>query len=369
MNSKLLTLIGVYLFVILTNDWGTYFPNYTFSISISNMIEKFNYKIAHITKQYEFNCLNLMKDLYDIQHQTQYKLQEQTIIKEKQSMNSIIMSGTKSLLIPTYVNIAETLYFTMDTFVSYFINNQHTNQNNYELIQFNNDAYMLSNIYCLNTFHLHIEDRTMPDNDSGIQLILIGDKLDYYLMLQWVDQNIQLLKNNANSNSNMITSIHERLTMLHNIVEQLYILVHYSFTKSMNNTIKSDILYKEYIRIYLDDVVNQLDRMLVDLQKFFPIQEKQKRKMLELTKEKYILQELDYNITLIESDGNYQYSYLNLYLHYIETFVASTTKKATHILITPFSIAMNELVFSKNGLFSIFAILWIIKYLIRRCLL
>lgn len=364
-NGNLLCLIGIYFLLILKNEW---MPQYTYTLT--DIIDNFNYKVANITKQYEFNCLTLMKDLYDIREKYQENMNKKNYLNnEKHSINEIILSGTRTLLIPTYINIVETLYFTVDNFVSYIIN---TNTNN-EVIEYNkynksnNDEFILSNIYCLNTFHIHIELQKMTDNEN--QLILIGDKLDYYLMLQWVDQNIQLIKNDVNGNSIMITSIYERLNMLHNIVQQLYILVNYSFIKSTNNTIISSMLYKEYIRVYLNDLVNQLDIMLVDLQKSFPIQEKYKRKILELTKEKYILQELDYNITLIETDSNYQYSYLNLYLYYVEMFVTSTTKKVIHILITPFSIALNEVVFSKNGLIYIFAILLLIKYFIQKYLL
>jgi hypothetical protein len=391
MNSKIIAFFGIYFFVILTNEWDTYFPKYT----ISNLIQHFNHKMLFITKQYEHICLNLMKDVYDIHQQLQEQTIKDHLNEEKQQSMNIIMSGTKSILLPTYVNIVETIYFTMDKFVSYIsenhfkisdiiqINNNIDNKNNNELIYFDADAYMLSNIYCLNTFHLHIEEQTIDNETNSKQLILIGDKLDYYFMLQWVEQNIQLIKNtyrinNKNANNNLIISIRERLTMLYNIVQQLYILVHHSFNNTINisnhnkyyemNSLNN--LYTEYIQIYLDEILDELNSMSNELQRFFPIQEKEKQRMLELTKQKKVLQEMDYNITLIETEGNEHF--FNSYFIYTQSLIVSTTNNLLNIFTSPINLVtqyIKTLVSSWLLIcISVLFIFWTFKYLVRKCL-
>lgn len=318
MNSNLLTLLGVYLLVIFTNNWSSFFP--------TDMINSFNNKMLYITKQYEYICLNLMKEVYDA------NLFQNTNIHTNGNENRSLMSSIKTFFEP--------LYFTTDSIVSYFYND-----NNNILTatsDLNNELYMLSNVYCLNTFHLHID----IDETNVKQLLIVGDNLDYYWLLQWIQMIEQNIHSNTylfkNVNPDILTSIKERLTILQQVIHKLQLFVYYSFNKTIHS---HDV---NYTHTCLNEILNQLDFMLVDIQKFFPIQENEKRKMLELVKQKQILNELDYNITFIEKQQ---------YVTNVKSVVSDTFKFVTQVAISPIvgvveaiCSHLNDFVFSRNGL-------------------
>jgi hypothetical protein len=134
--------------------------------------------------------------------------------------------------------------------------------------------------------------------------------------------------------------------------------------------IKLNHVYIEYIQIYLDEILDELNSMSNELQRFFPIQEKEKQRMLELTKQKKVLQEMDYNITLIETEGNQHF--FNSYFIYVQSLIDSTTNNLLKIFTKPISVITQYiktqvliwLVICLSMLFNF----WTFKYLIKKCL-
>ena len=400
MNIKIFLLICI--FVSSFNFYDYFFED--FHSILKKIVNNFNYNVMYISKQYEYICLDLMKEIYNknlLVLNTEYLIDNNYNKNDNnndndnsknlflQSIVNIIASGTKSIFFPNSNSFAETFFLTTELLTEYtfhiFNNN---NKNSLQKRELNNKLYTLSNIYCLNTFYIHI------DTDETNSIIIYGDDIDYSWMiylLQTLETNIQEVldykikyrykKQYKKLNSDELISLYERLSKLRNIVQELQIIIHYSFDKMYFKIIDLKLSKEtiKYVKEYLDEIIIKMNNMLIDLQKFFPIQENEKRKMIELIKQKYVLYELDYNIT--QTEKNEKNNKWNKYLLDIRIYfigICDEYSKIIYTFIRGFSniavspvfgiinimgIQLNNLlslmIFSKNGLTIIGFIIFI----------
>jgi hypothetical protein len=402
MNIKIFLLICI--FVSSFNFYDYFFED--FHSILKKIVNNFNYNAIYISKQYEYICLDLMKEIYNknlLVLNTEYLIDNNYNNYNKNdndnsknlflpSIANIIASGTKSIFFPNLNSFAETFFLTTELLTEYtlhfFYNNNNNYKNSLQKRELNNKLYTLSNIYCLNTFYIHI------DMDETNSIIIYGDDIDYSWMiylLQTLETNIQEVldykikyrykKQYKKLNKDELISLYERLSKLRNIVQELQIIIHYSFDKMYFKIIDLK-LNKEtikYVKEYLDDIIIKMNNMLIDLQKFFPIQENEKRKMIELIKQKYVLYELDYNITHTEKNEKknkwnkylldiriYFIGICDEYSKIIYTFIqglSNITISPVFGIINIMGIQLNNLlslmIFSKNGLTIIGFIIFI----------
>lgn len=400
--------IFIFLYFVSSIHFYKYFF-YLFNENLVDIINNFNYKSLYISKQYEYICLDLMKELYNkhllILDTTTYVSSNNVVnlnvnfidnIKNDAilwpSVINIIASGTKTILFTDLISIYETFFFTGELITTYtinklleFTNNKIISKNTLKISnkyrQINNDIYTLSNIYCTHTFHIHMD---IIDNNY---LVIIGDSIDYYwiiYLLQTIETNIKIiLENNLNKNKihrDLLVSLYERIITLRNVVQQLQIIVYYSFNKINNDLFKYNNLSKNsldydqqailFIKDYLDKIIYKLVNMLYELYKSFPIQENEKKHILKLTKEKNIIYDMDYNITQLEKftkKDNWNKYLLDIQIVFIDTcneyskMIAVFIKGLSNIAVSPLTgiiqsigIQLNNLlslmIFSKNGL-------------------
>jgi hypothetical protein len=390
-----------------------HFYKYFFNKNLLNIINNFNYKTLYISKQYEYICLDLMKELYNkdlLVLDTTYISKKQIVNKQIKiidtiknddilwpSIVNIIVSGTKTILFTDLISMYETFFITGELIVTYTFNKVLYNYNNdkidYEIPlklsntyrQINNDIYTLSNIYCTHTFHIHID---MIDNNY---LVIIGDSIDYYWIiyfLQTIETNIKLIiENNLKINNkydrDLLVSLYERIFTLKNVVQELQVIIYYSFNRLNNDLFKYSNLSKNslesneeaivFIKDYLHKIIYKLNIMLHELYKFFPIQENEKKQILNLIKEKNILNNLDYNITQLENyykKDSWNKYFFDIQIVFIDfciqysKMIGTIIQGILYISISPltgviksFGNILNEIInilmFSKNGLMII----------------
>jgi hypothetical protein len=363
-----------------------------------DIIDDFNYKTLYISKEYEYICLDLMKELYnkDLLIDTIYlskygKINSNEIttptndenINDKlwPSVINIFASSTRYILLQDINSISETFFFTTELLSSYITNNnKDTLQVNNEYKQLNNDIYSLSTIYCMNTFNIYLD---VIDNNY---LIIVGDNIDYYWIiyfLQTIETNIKQLLENTRLNKNKINrdiliSLQERSIIIKNLVQELQLIVYYSFNKinkklfKLNDTTNNNKFHQKnilFIKEYLNEIIVKLNNILFELYKFFPIQEKEKKNMIHMLKEKNELYRLDYNISQIQKNivkehrNNYILETHHIFINIcneisfaVETFikgisgvVVSPFVSVIKSLISQITQFINLLVFSKDG--------------------
>jgi len=383
-----------------------HFYKHFFNKNLINIINNFNYKTLYISKQYEYICLDLMKELYNkdlLVLDINYISKKQIISKEVKiidtiknndilwpSIVNIIASGTKTILFNDLISMYETFFITGELIVTYTFNKVYNNKFDYEIPlkilntyrQINNDIYTLSNIYCTHTFHIHID---MIDNNY---LVIIGDSIDYYWViyfLQTIETNIKIiLENNLKINNkydkDLLVSLYERIFTLKNVVQELQVIIYYSFNKINNDIFKYSNLTKNslesneeailFIKDYLHKIIYKLNIMLQELYKFFPIQENEKKQVLYLMKQKNILNNLHYNITQLEKyykKDSWDKYFLDIQIVFIDfciqysKMIGTIIQGILYISISPltgiiksFGNILNEIInlimFSKNSL-------------------
>lgn len=390
MRTKLFLLF--YIFVSSINFYEYFLSNY--SEKLTNIIDNFNYNALYISKEYEYICLDLMKEVYDknllvldtlyLTKKTDTTHINKYIYNNKlwPSIANIISSGTKSIIFPNSIYFAETFFFTTELLSSYaydlFQDNTNLNKNILQIRDLNNKLYSLTNIYCLNTFYIHVD---VIDNNY---LIIYGDNIDYswiIYLLQTLETNIQEILDNKkkikytyiiNYDKDELISLYERLIKLRNIIQEIQIIINYSFDKMSYKAIDLKLNWKaiKYIKDYLNEIIIRMNTMLINVQKLFPIQENEKQKKIELLKQKKLLYDLDYNIThlqnFIKEDNWNKYlsdihiffiNTCNKYSKTIEIFIqelANIVISPIFIIIRSIGIQLNKLIslmiFSKNGL-------------------
>lgn len=192
-----------------------------------------------------------------------------------------------------------------------------------EKMDYNNKLFGFSKFYCQNSFNLKIEFQ-----DSNI--IVIGDKIDYLWIVKLIDTintNIGLQDAAINSsttmdvsakkaNSQILQNIKDRFDVLRKIVDAISnMIVNYGVDSSLTKEISPPSSKSlDNIQEYFDEQLNYLNSLLDELyekkcmmpgegldSRCLEIRKKKLQEELELTKESAYIQQVENNITQMNS--------------------------------------------------------------------
>lgn len=302
---------------------------------LERIINEFNEQSRHFSREIEEICIELMikaneagifRDFLDLDtlKETEDKIEkiESSVRKQTEeakegiigSVTGAVVSGlsvplTQDMVTPVayisqlgssifeYISTTKVLTKEKSSILSEqkSVSNIETNGkqifNEIERIEFESKLFMFSKLYCSLGFNLQIK---MMDTTIDI----IGDKVPYMSMISLIstlDKNlayqITLLSNNPLDESNKHTimafvSLQQRLAILKKITDALYNIVNFSGkiqlvkmeTYANANTIRE-------VENYFNDQLSKLRELLNDLNKSFPLREKNLEERNRIAKE------------------------------------------------------------------------------------